>query len=569
MSYSNPQRIVNRVFEAFANGVQQNNRRQQASFGNLGKAIAAKRQQTQIIMNQVESAKLNYAYKLDSIDVSSNNSGFSDNMKMFFNDQVEKYYQVKNAISTGQMDKRKGNMLLGQMEQQVKKFQTYIPEILSLANTIYEQGDKTGQPGGISMTSPTNVLDIFGAIGTGEGPGVYMIEEPRSGDLFFMKMPKDIEAKFKEDDGIVDDYELGRFLKIVQNKGESLDMEKDGSILNIDQMMKMGPKSLLKYVPDMSETFKGTTDFIFKPNKVDSDFFTNTTDYNLNADENKYEVTTKRTVSPAQVAYMEKTLLEQKAFQSALYDDEAMTSYWQDIMKQDSDYIVPETGTDEEIKNAKEQNDKNRNLARMYMIDQSIADMLLEQGLIEGREENGKTVAGPTVEDINGVSTVNWNPTYRSQDEVKVISKSIQEIDKITPDAQKTYLNAIPDSTSDGVTIKGIDSTYEEIKEANEITNKEQRDKTIFKILTDNNYIDSSKSTYKNGQFKTGQEILKIFNDDGELNENEVLFILAKGRMGNKTSVNFPAFYKRYKNRQGNNETSSTGLPGGQLTTSA
>ena len=94
MSYSNPQRVVNRIFEAFANGVQQNNRMQQTSFNNLSNAIAAKRKQTQLIMNQVETAKLKYAYKLDSIDVSSNNSGFSDNMKMFFNDQVEKYFQV-------------------------------------------------------------------------------------------------------------------------------------------------------------------------------------------------------------------------------------------------------------------------------------------------------------------------------------------------------------------------------------------------------------------------------------------------------------------------------------------
>lgn len=554
MSYSNPQRVVNRIFEAFANGVQQNNRMQQASANNLSRAIAAKRKQTQLIMNQVETAKLNYAYKLDNIDVSANNTSFSDNMKLFFNDQVEKYYQVKNAIATGQMDKRKGQMVLGQMEQQVQKFQNYIPEILSLANTIYEQGGKAGKPGGISMTSPTNVLDIFGAIGTGEGPGVYMIEEPRSGDLFFMKMPKEIEEKFKEDDGIVDEYELGNFLKSAQAKGEDLDMTKDGAILNIDQMMKMGPKSLLKYVPDMSETFKGTTDFIFKPNKVDSDFFTNTTDYTLRPDENKYEITTKRTVTPAQVANMKKVLEDQEAFQTVLYDDEAMNSYWQDIMGQDSDYVV-----EDNMDLVNESTNKNRALAREFMINQSIADMLLEQGLIKGRiNEDGERVAGPIIRD----GKVIWNPEYTTADEAKVINTSMSEIDKITPEAERTYLNAMPDSEKDGVKIKGIDSIYKDIEKANELDDEETRNKTIFKLLIDNKVIDPSNSTYKDGQFKTGKEVLNIFKD-GELNEDEVLFILAKSRMGNKTSINFPAFYKRNRNRQ-KEAANTSGLPGGQ-----
>lgn len=555
MSYSNPQRVVNRIFEAFANGVQQNNRMQQTSFNNLSKAIEARRKQTQLIMNQVETAKLNYAYKLDNIDVSANNTSFSDNMKLFFNDQVEKYYQVKNAIATGRMDKRKGQMVLGQMKQQVQKFQNYIPEILSLANTIYEQGGKAGKPGGISMTSPTNVLDIFGAIGTGEGPGVYMIEEPRSGDLFFMKMPKEIEDKFKEDDGIVDEYELGNFLKSAQAKGEDLDMTKDGAILNIDQMMKMGPKSLLKYVPDMSETFKGTTDFIFKPNKVDSDFFTNTTDYTLRPDENKYEITTKRTVTPAQVANMKKVLEDQEAFQTAVYDDEAMNSYWQDIMGQNSDYVVKDN-----MDLVDDPTQKNRALAREFMINQSIADMLLEQGLIKGRiNEDGERVAGPIMVD----GKVIWNPEYTTADEAKVISTSMSEIDKITPEAERTYLNAMPDSEKDGVKIKGIDSIYKEIEKATELDDEETRNKTIFKLLIDNKVIDQSNSTYKDGQFKTGKEVLNIFKD-GELNVDEVLFILAKSRMGNKTSINFPAFYKRNRNRQKEAANNTSGLPGGQ-----
>jgi hypothetical protein len=368
-------------------------------------------------------------------------------------------------------------------------------------------------------------------------------------------MPTEIENKFKEDDGIIDEYELGNFLKSVQAKGEDLNTSTDGSILNIDQMMKMGPKSLLKYVPDMSETFKGTTDFIFKPNKVDSDFFTNTTDYTLRPDENKYEITTKRTVTPAQVANMKKVLEDQEAFQTMLYDDGAMNSYWQDIMGQNSDYVIEDNMDLIDIST-----DKNRALAREFMINQSIADMLLEQGLIKGRtNEDGERVAGPIIVD----GKVIWNPEYTTADEAKVISTSMSEIDKITPEAERTYLNVMPDSEKDGVKIKGIDSIYKDIEKANEIGDEETRNKTIFKLLTDNKVIDQSNSTYKDGQFKTGKEVLNIFKD-GELNEDEVLFILAKSRMGNKTSINFPAFYKRNRNRQKEATNNTSGLPGGQ-----
>ena len=71
MSYQNPQRIVNRVFEVFANGVQANNRAQQQDSERLVNAIRINKQSSQRIMDGVEASKLEFAYKLDSIDAVS------------------------------------------------------------------------------------------------------------------------------------------------------------------------------------------------------------------------------------------------------------------------------------------------------------------------------------------------------------------------------------------------------------------------------------------------------------------------------------------------------------------
>tara|TARA_R110002020_G_scaffold118140_2_gene270092 strand:- start:10298 stop:11929 length:1632 start_codon:yes stop_codon:yes gene_type:complete len=540
MSYQNPQRIVNRVFEVFANGVQASNRAQQQDSERLVNAIRTNKQSSQRIMDSVEASKLEFAYKLDSIDVSSNNTAFSDNLKMFFNDQVEKYYQVKSSMATGKMDKRQGNMVLGQLMSQVEKFNTMIPEILSMSNTIYEQAGKFSTPGGISSTTPNNILDIFGSIGTGNNGGVYMIEEPRSGDLFFMKMPQDVENKFLED-GKVDDYELANYLKSSQ-AGD--DKTAGGSILNLDQMMKMGPKSLVKYVPDNKKMFKGTTDILFKPNDVNSGFFGNETDYELVPDENKYEITTKRTVTAPQIARMRTNMVDQQAFQTALYDDTTMNSYWRDIMGQDTDYV-----TNNEL-----QNKKNKQLARDFMIDQSIADMLLEQNLIRGvdNEKTGVREAGPTV--VNG--QVVWNPDIIPPAEANVISRSMAEVDKVSPQAEAVYLSAIADETKDGQTIRGVGSVYDEIQEIiKNTTDEESRNKQINVILNKEALPGVSYTSEKG--FMDGKKEVKLFKDDGELDERLLLFTLAKPRMGSKTSINFPSFFKRYKNKSKN----TAGLP--------
>ena len=549
MSYQNPQKVVNRVFEAFANGIQENNYRQQQDFKALTNAIAVNKQRSQQVMNSIEASKLQFAYKLDSIDVSSNNTAFSDNLKLFFNDQVERYYQVKNAMALNKMDKREGQLILGQLGGQVQKFEQMIPEILSLANTIVDQAGKFKTPGGISSTTPQNIIDIFGSIGTGTEGGVYMVEEPRSGDLFFMKMPKAIEEKFLED-GKVDNYELANFLKSSQ-AGDS--KTEGGSILNLDQMMKMGSaKSLIKYVPDMKPTFTGVTDRLFKPKDINSDFFTNTTEYNLVPEENKYEITTKRTVTTQQIDRMRQNMNDLQAFQTVLYDDNAMNSYWQDIMDQDTEYM-----TDDKAQNA-----KNRELARTFMIDQSIADMLLQQNLIKGEvdEDTGVTKSGPKIENGNVV----WNPSIMTADEAFVSGKSISEVDKISPDNEKTYLTVIADETKGGETIKGVESIYDDIKKlVDEEEDIESRNKQINVIL-DSNYAKGV--TYKDGVFKKDKKVLKIFNDDGELNERELLFLLSQPRMGPKESINFPSFFKRYKNQKQDNSTAMnndiSGLPG-------
>ena len=238
MSYENPQRIVNRAWDIFARQTQQRNNQISRDVGTALKKVAINKERNKRSLEALEQDKLNYASKLDSIDTSQSGAMFDDNLRMFFDSQIDKYFNVKNAMRKGDVDKREGNRILTSMNRQVEKFKTFIPDIINISNQVYDQANTSGQQGGISAgTTPPEVIDIFGSIAKGEN--VYTVEDPKTGNIWLMKMPAKVEEKFMAD-GTIDDYEMRASLNDQLSGGE-------GSLVNLDEVMKLGPKNMVQY----------------------------------------------------------------------------------------------------------------------------------------------------------------------------------------------------------------------------------------------------------------------------------------------------------------------------------
>ena len=168
MSYENPQRVINKTWEIFARMTQANNN---AIVNSLSDQIDYSIQQRKINkkeLNQLEFSKNQYAFKLDSVDTSDSGKMFDDNLRMYYDDQIQKYYDIKNGMRKGEIDKREGNKILNNMMLNAEKMGTYIPEILKIANEVYEAAGTAGEENGISTaTTPKEVITIFSNIAKG------------------------------------------------------------------------------------------------------------------------------------------------------------------------------------------------------------------------------------------------------------------------------------------------------------------------------------------------------------------------------------------------------------------
>ncbi len=378
MSYENPQRIVNRTWEVFAKMTQQNNNRiasnMQAGLNSFLKNRASNKAATQ----KIENDKLNFAAKIDSIDASKSGKDFTKNLGMFYDSNIDKYYNVKNAMQKGEIDKREGNRILAAMDSQVDKMKVMMPKILDIATQVWEGSSTAGKQGGISTsTTPANIINVFGAIA--EGGNVYTVEDPKSDNVWFMKLPEDVEKKFLAD-GTIDEYELQASLND-QLAGAGDQEQYGGGLVNMDEIMKLGPENMVKRITNLDAFSEPLMKTVLKEEDINNGYYSLNQTYELNGDTSVEKTGIYTDVAGANK--MKTALEDVNAYTSMLNDNEAMQSIWGDLMP---DELTNKLGF------KWDGSDDQRTAARGWMIEDGIAKMLLRQGLIEGEEVDGVMV---------------------------------------------------------------------------------------------------------------------------------------------------------------------------------
>ena len=503
MSYENPQKIVNRGFEVLSKSIQTRNNMYAQSLANLGKAVAYnKKRQDQILQaNQLQTDK--FAFKLDSIEEAQSADQFGNNLKMYFDTQVDEYFDTKNKISRGEIDKREGQRKLNQMEQQVAKFKVMLPEIFKLAKEVKDDKGKSYKTqGGISSTTPTSVLDIMSEIG-GKG-NVNLVEDPKSGALFLTKLNED-QFKRADKDGdekLSEDEKYSAYNTQNQfDKGTASGItEPAGSLLNLDEMMKLGPSNMIKRVPKTDKITMGMFDAFSKSDDLNSPYFTYSfvDDEISSADGNGVTNVEKtyRTLNLAQIGKLKNDMTSANTFNSLLNDEEAMMSIWQDTLDHDEPWT----------------NDAaQRTAARKGLVDISVNNGLMKTGLIKTKEND----QGNMVPDLDSSGNVQLKEfddengqfmDQRSKDEVKITERQQYEMDTYGGQIESTYNSFME---KDKPNLKDVRVMLNEIAGIDPDTNAR------FTMSTDGKtIIDKGTNPYRSigGLFK-----------DGKLNEKALI----------------------------------------------
>ena len=525
MSYENPQRIVNKAWDIFARQTQQRNNQISSDLSAALKKVANNKERNKRSLEALEQDKLNYASKLDSIDTSQSGAMFDDNLRMFFDSQIDKYFNVKNAMRKGDVDKREGNRILTSMNRQVEKFKTFIPDIINISNQVYDQANTSGQQGGISAgTTPPEVIDIFGSIAKGEN--VYTVEDPKTGNIWLMKMPAKVEEKFMAD-GTIDDYEMRASLNDQLSGGE-------GSLVNLDEVMKLGPKNMVQYTTNLDKFSTPLTDEVIG-NDINNGYYQKSESITLSDDGESSKTETSIFVKPSDAKKMREDIIKLNGFSTMLNDTQSMKSVWVDLM--------PDSVAQGNWNNTPEQ----RDIARNWMVDDAVAKLLLRQGLIQGHEVDGKEI--PLLED--GTGDLLDRLIYIKEGETKVIDIENTKLNELTKQESVSIQSLMPKiETGYNKLLKDFKTDQDSNNYVGDDLKSRFSEQVANALNTTVGGGGIESNTYSidpedPGIIKSGKKEYKLFAEDGtNIREDVILQLLGiRSGLGAKTAAKV---YKNY-----------------------
>lgn len=176
MSFTNPQRIINKQFDSFISSGQ-----------NLTNNIATNVEQ----MRQQVAKQKEYTKKLEQIDQqegfklrsslnevgTTGNRVLDENIQAFWNEKVDDYFKIKNAMQDGTITKQEGNRGLAQIMALVPQFKRQV-QIIGAQSAAFKQDAANGNVSSIGSIENKSFLKR-----AGEGGNIGIVE--RGGQLYF------------------------------------------------------------------------------------------------------------------------------------------------------------------------------------------------------------------------------------------------------------------------------------------------------------------------------------------------------------------------------------------------
>ena len=269
---------------------------------------------------------------------STGDAKLDENILAFWNQKVDDYFSIKNAMQTGKIGKQEGNLALARINGLVGQFKAQ-SKYLAEQTALYREDFNNGN---VSSTSSQQSQNILGAMS--KGGNVQITER---GGVIYYYLP-----------------------------GGDGSVPNDGNLLNGQQLIAndAADKNLYDTIPDYSSIEEAAYNNTIKPNDMSSDYIKFE---HVEKDGYKY---TYATFNEDERATAAEDMVNNGSFKSAIGNDTKMKSYYQDVI--DDEFLVA-NGLDADgawmeydDNLSQEQNDeihqKQKKVAQLYMANQAM-----------------------------------------------------------------------------------------------------------------------------------------------------------------------------------------------------
>lgn len=269
---------------------------------------------------------------------STGDAKLDENILAFWNQKVDDYFSIKNAMQTGKIGKQEGNLALARINGLVGQFKAQ-SKYLAEQTALYREDFNNGN---VSSTSSQQSQNILGAMA--KGGNVQITER---GGVIYYYLP-----------------------------GEDGSVPNDGNLLNGQQLIAndAADKNLYDTIPDYSSIEEAAYNNTIKPNDMSSDYIKFD---HVEKDGYRYSYATFNEDERATAA---EDMVNNGSFKSAIGNDVKMKSYYQDVI---DDEFLEANGLDPngawmeyDDNLSKEENEeihaKQKKVAQLYMANQAM-----------------------------------------------------------------------------------------------------------------------------------------------------------------------------------------------------
>ena len=183
MSFTNPQRIINKEFDTYINSGKNLTNNVAKTVGDMRTQIAKQKKYTTELQQSQDQADFAMRSKLNELN-STGNQILDENILSFWNEKVDGYFKIKNLMQEGHITRQEGNRELARISSLVPKFSKLVKSIgENSANFKTDLAD--GNVSSVGSIENKRILDLVG-----KGGNVGIVE--KNGELYLFT-PQDGE----------------------------------------------------------------------------------------------------------------------------------------------------------------------------------------------------------------------------------------------------------------------------------------------------------------------------------------------------------------------------------------
>ena len=185
-NFTNPQRVINKEFDAYTQSASANINSIAKTVGDMRNGIMKQKQYTEKLQQVDDQKDFNLRSSLNEMGTTGS-AILDENILGFWNDKVDNYFQIKNAMSDGTLSRQEGNRALAQIEGLVPRFKSMV-NVLATNSATFREDVANGNVSSVGSIENKSILNRIG-----KGGNVGIVE--RGGGLYFYAPEEDGEPQ--------------------------------------------------------------------------------------------------------------------------------------------------------------------------------------------------------------------------------------------------------------------------------------------------------------------------------------------------------------------------------------